>query len=641
MWAEHSLTWQGFQAVGRLPMHSLGRRLLLPCLLALTACGGPTTRVSAPAPSATMLPAEEKAMDFLHGELRVTEHRGNDDLLSAGLGLEGLRGAIVVPGMAEQPTAAELRRRAIQQNWRGIVDLSPAGGFGSLYGAVPTVPGREYHSFARIPGALQPHRLLAQVPDQFDRQARCLVVSPVSGSRGIYGAIGVGGGWGLPRGCAVVYTDKGAGTGFFDLSADEGVALDGRRARRGSEPLDFDPYIGAGDGFESRWPGVAIKHAHSADHPEADWGRHTLQALQFGLHALNLAFPAEAPFTPDNTQILGLAISNGGGALLRASELDAEGWFDAVIAGEPNILAPGAPALFDLAVEAAIFQPCAWLARSQGPQLASSEQLRLIASRRCLALQEAGLLTTGGVEAQAAEALARLRSAGWEDAALSQMGVLTPIDVWRAVVATYLQSYSRAGPAQPQCGYRFATLGPEREPQPTAREARALWWADASGVAPTAGIALLDDLAGGHDPSLPGLLCARAQRQSNPLLAASIEATRGNARPGSRVAIVHGLEDGLVPIAFSSRPYAQAAAEQGHAVRLYSVPHAQHFDAFLGIPALSGRQLPLLPYLFQAADHAWRSIVEGSELPLDQTVRNRLRSDIAVPLSGVELGSIK
>jgi hydroxybutyrate-dimer hydrolase len=483
--------------------------------------------------------------------------------------------------------------------------------------------------------------LLAQVPDQFDRQARCLVVSPVSGSRGIYGAIGVGGAWGLPRGCAVVYTDKGAGTGFFDLAADEGVALDGRRARRGSELLDFDPHLGAGDGFETRWPGVAIKHAHSTDHPEADWGQHTLQALQFGLQALNLAFPGEAPFAPDNTQIIGLAISNGGGALLRASELDAEGWFDAVIAGEPNILAPGAPPLFDFALEAAILQPCAWLARPLGPQLASSEQLRLIGTRRCQALQEAGLLAAGTVEAQAAEALARLRANGWEDAALGQMGVLTPIDVWRAVVATYLQSYSRSGPVQAHCGYRFATLGPERQPQPTAMAARALWWADASGVAPTAGIALVDELANGHDPALPGLLCARALRQSNPVIEVSIEGTRGNARPGSRVAIVHGLEDGLVPIAFSSRPYARAAAEQGHAVRLYSIPHVQHFDAFLGIPAVTTSQLPLLPYLFQAADHAWRSIVEGGELPADQTVVNRLRTDITLPLTGADLGEIR
>jgi hydroxybutyrate-dimer hydrolase len=435
----------------------------------------------------------------------------------------------------------------------------------------------------------------------------------------------------------VVYTDKGAGTGFFDLATAEGVALDGTRAARGTAPLDFDPIATVAYGFESAWPGVAIKHAHSADLPEADWGRHTLQALQFGLHALDLAFPKQAPFTPDNTHIIGLGISNGGGALLRASELDRDGWFDAVIAGEPNILAPGAPALFDLAVEAAIYQPCAWLARSGGPQLASIEQRQLIAQQRCRALHEAGLLNAGSVQAQAAEALERLRMSGWDDAALSQMGVLIPIDVWRAVVATYLQSYARATVARPRCGYRFATLGPDREPQSAAPAARSLWWADGSGVAPTAGIALIDDGSTGIDPALGGLLCARALRQDDGIIAASIEATRANARPGGHVAIVHGLEDGLVPIAFSSRPYAQAAAAQGHAVRLYEVPHAQHFDAFLGIPAVAASQLPLLPYLYQAADHAWRAVIDGTPLPESQTVENR----VAAPITVEALGGIR
>ena len=61
---------------------------------------------------------------------RTTEHRNGDDLLTAGLGLDGLRG-MVAPGFANaaSPTPAELRRRAIWNNWRGIADLSPNGGY--------------------------------------------------------------------------------------------------------------------------------------------------------------------------------------------------------------------------------------------------------------------------------------------------------------------------------------------------------------------------------------------------------------------------------------------------------------------------------------------------------------------------------
>lgn len=584
--------------------------------------------------------AMASTLSFVEGEIRQTTHKGSDDLLSAGLGLDGLRGALVEPADPLTPTAAELRRRAIQQNWRGIVDLSPSGGFGRLYGSVPKVPGREYQAFARLPGAGQPHRVLAQIPDSFDAQQRCLVVSPVSGSRGVYGAIGVGGAWGLPRGCAVVYTDKGAGTGFFDLASGEGVALDGRRAIRGSEALEFDPAAGR-DGFEGDWPGVAFKHAHSRDLPEAGWGMHTLQALRFGLHALDLAFPAQAPFTPDNTRIIGLALSNGGGAVLRAAELDQEGWFDAVIAGEPNILAPSGPALVDYALQAALLQPCAWLAQPDGPSLVAAEMLRGLAMQRCASLHAAGLLPAGDAATQAAAALAQLQEAGWQPAALSQMGVLVGIDVWRAVLAAYVQSYARAGVDQPVCGYRYATLGPERAPLQASAAARALWWTDASGVAPTAGVALIDTLAAGADPTLPGLLCVR-ERLQQPAVRAAIDATRGTARPqGGRVAIVHGQADGLVPLDFSSRPYAAAANAQGHTVRLYELPQVQHFDAFLGMPALGTGHLPLLPYLFQAADHAWRSINDGSEMPADQVVANRPRGDATSALTAEHLGAIR
>ena len=82
---------------------------------------------------------------------RETDHRGSDDLLTAGLGLAGLRG-MIPPAFADaaNPTAAELRRRAIWNNWRGIADLSPTGGYGEVYGSVANVPGREFSAFATV-----------------------------------------------------------------------------------------------------------------------------------------------------------------------------------------------------------------------------------------------------------------------------------------------------------------------------------------------------------------------------------------------------------------------------------------------------------------------------------------------------------
>ena len=89
----------------------------------------------------TSAPSKPEAVAHMIQPQRVTEHRGHDDLLTAGLGLDGLR-AMAAPAFADpaQPTAAELRRRAIWGNWRGIADLSPTGGYGQAYGSVASVP---------------------------------------------------------------------------------------------------------------------------------------------------------------------------------------------------------------------------------------------------------------------------------------------------------------------------------------------------------------------------------------------------------------------------------------------------------------------------------------------------------------------
>src|SRR5690348_11192816 len=191
---------------------------------------------------------------LLTGPVRRTVHRGDDDLCSAGLGLAGIAGLPVQFADPLHPTPQELRRRAIQGGWKGITDLGPLGGFGRLYGEMPHVPGIEYSAFARLPNAYYPHRVLCQVPDGFDAKARCLVVAPSSGSRGVYGATPLGG-WGLARGCAVVYTDKAAGTGYFDCIDGTGVALDCIRAEAGSALMEFAPSAYAAD------DGLAIKHA--------------------------------------------------------------------------------------------------------------------------------------------------------------------------------------------------------------------------------------------------------------------------------------------------------------------------------------------------------------------------------------------
>ncbi|MFT4255798.1 MAG: 3-hydroxybutyrate oligomer hydrolase family protein [Pseudoxanthomonas sp.] len=577
----------------------------------------------------------------------ASEHRNGDDLLSAGLGLAGLQ-SMLPPAFADatHPTAAELRRRAIWSSWRGIADLSPGGGFGTLYGGVANVPGREYAAFARLPGAKQPHRVLAQVPDAFDTKKRCLLVAPASGSRGVYGAIAVAGGWGLPKGCAVAYTDKGAGSDYFDLDTQQGVKLDGTLGHAGEDELAFTPDAPAGE------KGVAFKHAHSRDNPEADWGRHVKQAAEFGLAALDAAFPNAAPFTFDNTRIIAVGISNGGGAVLRAAE-DGSGWLDAVVAGEPNVHVEGhgSRALYDYTTEAALLMPCALLhlPADSLPQPPLRAQVEPLWQARCATLKTAGLVEGETAAAQAKSAYEKLRGNGWTDAALHAGVLSVGFDLWRAVAVTYATAYGKYGVGEHPCGFAFSAQNADSSPRVATDAERAAWWSDAAGIPPGNGVGIVDSKSrpatgdfivaatnGVPDSTLPGLQCLRAlwdgQNADALRVQAGIAATRaGPPRAGLPVLVVHGTDDGLIPPAFSSEPYVAAARAAGrNDVRHWRVRNGEHFDAFLAFPAYGARYAPMLPYFYAALDRIDAHLDGGAGLPPDALIEAQGRGMGAV-----------
>ncbi len=552
--------------------------------------------------------------------VRATEHRGHDDLLSAGLGLAGLAGTPVAFANALQPTAEELRRRAIQSSWKGIADLGPLGGYGTIYGSVPDVPGREYQAFARIAGAHSPHRVLLQVPDQFDQRKRCLLVTASSGSRGIYGAIALAGAWGLPRGCAVAYTDKGAGSGYFDYADGSGVALDGRRAQRGVTELEFAPAPAAST------TGIAVKHLHSGDNPEADWGRHVLQAAQFGLAMLDRAYPAQAPFTAQNTTIIATGLSNGGGAVLQAAGMDDQHLLAGVVALEPNVHAAShGRALYDYATEAAIWAPCALVDTrfAHTPFARGAAGLPLPAGvMRCASLHAQGKLHGSDLPAQAAEAYQQLRDAGWSDDALATSATTAAFDVWRAVAAGYASAYLRRSAATMPCGFHYAATGAGGLPGLADPATRATWWSDAAGIPPGNGVGLFGGIDTSVDPTLTGLECLRALWTSAGAealaLHASVAATAALLpRPDLPLWIVHGAADGLLPTTFSSQPYVDWLRSEGRHPLYWKVPYAQHFDAFLALPGFGERHLPLLPYGYAALDHLWAHLYAGVAWPAD------------------------
>jgi hydroxybutyrate-dimer hydrolase len=470
--------------------------------------------------------------------------------------------------------------------------------------------------------------VLTQVPDHFDFDRPCLLVAPASGSRGVYGAIALAGSYGLPRGCAVAYTDKGAGTDYFDFASGTGTKLDGTRAPAGSG-LAYEP-----DPVDSGLPLVAMKHAHSGDHPEADWGRHAIQAALFGLDALGLAFPDRAPFSQEHTTVILAAVSNGGGAVLRALEQDADGMFAAGLAVAPNITPPGGRPLYDLASEAALLQPCllALPEASRWPLYQANPLIPATALARCASLAEMGVVRSRNPAAAASEVHRRLLAEGHEPAALELSAINVGFDLWRAVAANYAASYLRRSPETMPCGFGLAMLDPTMQPRAASVEERALWWANTAGIAPTGGIGLMDAGFVLPDPFLRGQQCLRAlwtgASPEAEALRQAVAETVGTAQlPARPVLIIHGAADGLVPAAFTSRPYVAAVRENGgRHLAYWEVERVQHFDAFLGPAGLGAVYLPLMPYAHAGLDELFAHLFDGRRAPADRHIRPPARS---------------
>ncbi|MBT9491854.1 MAG: D-(-)-3-hydroxybutyrate oligomer hydrolase, partial [Paucibacter sp.] len=186
--------------------------LLLATPFLLAACGSdddpaPAPPPPPPAPVVNVLPA------FVAGSVALISYDGStDDLLTGGLGKTGL-GAVAAPIFANTaaPTVAELRRNAIFNNYRALIDYTEVGGFGRLYGpniditggntlGEGKVAGGEYIAVADDGTGRQNVVLMVQVPSSFDPKNPCIVTATSSGSRGVYGAIGTAGEWGLKRG---------------------------------------------------------------------------------------------------------------------------------------------------------------------------------------------------------------------------------------------------------------------------------------------------------------------------------------------------------------------------------------------------------------------------------------------------------
>ncbi len=685
------------------PRHARGsiRRLLSPLyLVAIAAVAVPVLIASCGGDSSTTIVSPGQGTNegdpinrpaFVAGTVNVKSYDGaSDDLATGGLGKDGLAGAAPAFADPNAPTAAELRRNAIYNNYRAIVDVSAAGGYGTLYGpnvdaqgnvtaGQGKVAGFEYIAFADDGTGQQNVTVMAQVPDSFDPKNPCIISATSSGSRGVYGGIAVGE-WGLKRGCAVAYTDKGTGAAPHDLDSDTVPLIDGTRltqqaAGRAAEFVAQPGTMSLGLFNTANPHRLAFKHAHSKQNPEASWGQNTLQAIEFALFAINDRFGNKntsgvtiTTFTPANTIIIASAISNGGGAAIAAAEQDTTGLIDGVAVGEPNVVMPpspvitvrrnGAPVaasakhLYDYTTTANLFQLCA----SQDGSLVNAPRASVTASLpslpqqtidRCASLATASKVTGTTTSGQAGAALAALRAAGWEPESDELHTSLSLLEVASSISVTYANAYSRASVTDRLCNYSFASPAAQTlVPTTIPPIALAGLFATGNGIPPTTGVTIMnDDSPGGAmrdflsksktsgvaDANLEGALCLRNLLDNgNTALMTGISQTyrSGNLRSKPAI-IVHGRSDALLPVNHTSRPYLGLnKAVEGTASKLsyIEVTNGQHFDGFIDlIQGYAKRYIPMHVYLNRALDAVYANLKNGTALPPSQVVRTTPR----------------
>ncbi|MDX1656028.1 MAG: 3-hydroxybutyrate oligomer hydrolase family protein, partial [Candidatus Competibacteraceae bacterium] len=461
--------------------------------------------------------------DFLVGEISQNTFQVPDnDLLTAGLGLDGLMAA--APGYDDptDPTLGELRRNTLYNNYRALMDPTSAGGFGRLYGPnvdnpvdpdQGLIPGTEYIAYADAGDGVQTVTHMIQVPDHFDPNNPCIVTGTSSGSRDIYGAIGTSGEWGLKRGCAVAYTNKGTGTGFHLLGPDLGYGMRGQLIDADDPQVSFRADLTDQErqaflaGFPHR---VATQHAHSQLNSEADWGRYTLQAIRFAFYVLNRQFADQQggePFEPDNTLVIGSSVSNGGGAALRALEQDTLGLIDGVAVSEPNVqplpgrdftirqgddapIGPGehSKSLLDYTTFIALYQPCANLGQPVDllPTLAGFLP-REVAENRCTSLAEKGLLEADTLEGRIAEAQRRINDYAIPEAQNPAQASVATFVSPEAISVTYANQYGLFGVEDRFCDFSFAATDANGAPTALGDAAASVLFAVSNGIPPTGG----------------------------------------------------------------------------------------------------------------------------------------------------------
>ena len=565
----------------------------------------------------------------------------SDDLLTAGLGLSGLRGA--APTSATQPTAQQLRRLSYHQQFKALNDLSEAGGYGRLHGLLATqaaVPGWEHWTQRSVADGVH-HTVVLQIPDNLHEQP-CLVVAPSSGSRNVFGAVGTSGAWALSQGCAVVYTDKGTGT--------EVALQHGQRYRiDGLISGPQDPLVSATEMQAGTTHQVVQKHAHSQVHPERYWGQFVLDAAAFAIGLL----AQEQGIARNELQVMAASVSNGGGAVLRAAELDQHGWLDGVVAAEPQVnlshrfnwrhakqtQSVTTRPLLALSLKLALLEPCAALdpQLDQAPFKFNTAMLVPLLQQRCQMLADDGLVVGENTKQQAADSLRQIKELGVEPAAWSLAQINTLANLWAAINHTYSNSYLQRSAKDSLCQSALAAFAATGQPRALSQAEEQAMFALSNGItSPGIELAVTDETGQvkARLATEPGY-GYQVQRCFVDLL--DTEAMQGAIelilvephRNQIPTVILHGQADGTVAVNHASRAYFhqnQSHASRNPYMRYVEIEQVQHFDAFLAYPGFDQQFVPMHPYFEQAMDLMLRHLRSGHDLPPSQWIKTQTRA---------------
>ncbi len=465
--------------------------------------------------------------------------------------------------------------------------------------------------------------------------------------------------------------------GVHDLATDTVNLQQGQRATAAAagKGSNFTSLTGTAlTSFNAAHPNrIAVKHAHSQQNSERDWGTDTLNAVRFAIYALNEEKgdknpdgTTRRPYTADNTIVIASSVSNGGGAALAAAEQDTDNLIDGVAVGEPSValvanttlrvtrgattlVGTGRP-LYDYFTLANLLQPCAALSTRAAGSPGAAFVPAAVATSRCTALKTFGVLTKTTTAEQAEEALDMLLAAGWEPATIKLQASHYAFATLPVAMA-YANAYGRFSVADNLCGYSYAGVDAAGKPAPLAAAALAQVFGTGNGVPPMSGMQIINNLSPGGpirdsaslspstgqlDFNADGAVCLRnlwtaSDPNATRVKSGVAEILRSANLRGKPAIIVHGRADTLVPPAFTSRPYfGLNKIVEGAASKLsyIEVTNAQHFDAFIDNAALPGYDsmfVPLHYYFIQAMDRMYAHLTTGAALPPSQVVRTTPR----------------